>query len=225
VNGSTWAAWVGALAAVGSAVAAGAAWKASTASNKAASSMVKIETARRHQELTPQFTPRLSWSLHGGTHLHLDLDLDGPIALHRLARLTVRIRDDRPDRGREPLSFGGSTLSGEDIRRQVWGPVRFTPHVGPAPSRADEDGRVVEIHQPLAVGESLRFQLDPTRPPRHLQQDVSVDEEDWVDQVGTDLRLLIVAHPDSGEPWTIPLTLDTSRPPKGDERANGVASG
>jgi len=204
------AAWVSAGGALVGAVAAIAAWRAADASARVSQELTAIEAARRHQELTPVIRWRIDPLGPGSSLCHLTLELEGPLPLQELNRLIVRIRDDRPGRDQVPLSFNGNALTVEQIRRQVWGPVRFTPGVGPGSNRSDQDGRTVDVTDSLAVGEGLRFQLEPTRYPWHSRTDAAVADSEWAMMVGGRLRLTVTAFADgkASEPWTLPYEVD-----------------
>ena len=210
VDGSAVAAWVSAAGALVGAVAAVAAWRAADASARVSRDLTAIEAARRHQELTPNLGWRIEPLGPGSDAYHLTLELEGPLSLQKLSRLTVRIRDDRPGRDQELQSFNGNALTRGQVRRQVWGPVRLTPGVGPGSDRADSEGRSVSVTVPLEVGEGVRFQLEPTSHPWHWRTDVGVADADWVAMVGTRLRLSVIAFAGEGEPesWTLPCEID-----------------
>jgi hypothetical protein len=165
-----------------------------------------IERDRRHSELTPRF--RIEWGQAnpGVETLTLRVTLAGPPGLDFVDRLTVRIRDDHFRRSdHEPLAGGPSR---EDIARQIWGPYRFTPGTGPDEARADETGRVTVYDHVLPVGEGLPFQLDPTYPPRWS----AWTREGWLAQVGTVIRLVLVAERDGHGSWTLPAEIDAAGP-------------
>lgn len=207
---------ISASAAVASAVAAGGAWRAAWRSGRSTEALISIEAARRWQELMPTFDLRLAPVSPGATFVHLDLELLQPVALQQLESLTVRIRDDRPGRDQLGMSSLGSEEVKEQIRRQVWGPFRFTPHVGPDPvHRADADGREVVVEAPLEVGERLRFQLEPTQPPSWMHYtglEASAVEQSWREMVGTRIRLSITAHATNLAPWVLPLEIAVGEP-------------
>lgn len=206
VDGNTAAAWVAAVGATVSAVTAVAAWRAADASAKASRDLKAIEGSRRRQELTPDISWRIGDSAPGSRVVNLLLEFRGPVALERLSSLHIKIRDDRPGRDQAPSSYNGSALTAEQIRRQVWGPLRFTPGVGPGSDRSDEDGRSITVDTALEVGEGLRFQLEPTRHPWHWRTDAEAAEMDWRAMVGTRLRLTITAFADGDDtsPWILP---------------------
>ena len=55
----------------------------------------------------------------------MTLELTGPAGLDRLDEVTVRIRDDIPDRSARP----GNGLSAEQVAAVIWGPYRFAAGV------------------------------------------------------------------------------------------------
>lgn len=200
------ATWIGTVAAVGSAVAATMAWKAATASAKTAAELTALEAARRHEELTPKVTVRVEPFNPGDTeHYRLVLGLDGPLSLKRLESLTITVRDDQPGRDQETLVGGEATP--EKVRAQVWGPLRFSPSLGPTWAQADETGRTVIVTKALDVGEGFPFQLERTHAPSwYHQQDADAA---WRRDAGTLLRLSLRAvSQESDEPWTVPIEID-----------------
>jgi hypothetical protein len=210
--------WISVIAAGASAVAAIGAWKAGSKASKAAEALTKIEAARQWEHLTPQFSCSMELLNPGGPFMRLVLELNGPLALERLESLTARIRDDRPGRADEAQLGNGPTA--DQIRAQVWGPYRFTPDTGPGASPgtggADPNGRSVDVAaMPLQVGEGLRFQLEPTRPPSWMVAsavDAASPETNWRQMVGDRLRLSITARSKDAEPWVIPLEIDVGKP-------------
>ncbi len=92
--------------------------------------MAAIEAARRHQELTPQLAVRIEPLNPGDLRtFKLFVGIDGPIALRRVASLAIGIRDDRPGRSTERASFDGQQALNDQLAAQIWGPLRFTPHL------------------------------------------------------------------------------------------------
>jgi hypothetical protein len=201
------ATWIGAGATLGSAVAAGMAWKAAKASSDAAGELTALEAARRHDELTPKFTMKIEPFNPGDTqHYRLTLGLDGPVALIRIDSMTIKVRDDRPGRDLEALI--GNEATPETVRAQVWGPLRFSPRLGPTWAQADEAGRSVTVSRALDVGEGVSFQLERTLPPAWYRQHRSSDEV-WRQDVGALLRFSVVAvSEDAARPWTLPMEVD-----------------
>lgn len=147
---------------------AGAADRSATAAERsavAAEGAAAIEAGRRHVELTPRF--RVSFDR---LQDRLTVELTGPPELARLDSLTVRVRDDRPGRAEDARPGGPSA---EEIAATVWGLYRFIPGSGPGASPggefqgADATGRVTSTAG-MAVGESLSFAMELTRPPAWL---------------------------------------------------------
>jgi len=117
------------------------------------------------------------------------LELTAPDSLDRLDEVTVRIRDDQPDRQPRP----GSQLTQEQITAVIWGPYRLRP----AMENTDPDGRQ---HGPfrLPKGEPYPVQLEPSVAP-------SWAGPNWRNQYdGTPIRLEIVCRREGYEPWVIP---------------------
>jgi hypothetical protein len=87
------------------------------------------------------------------------LAIDGPDDLDRIDALSIRIRDDIRHRTELSRSIG-TQVTPEQIRGQIWGPLRF--HHGTDGGSAD--GRSVEPF-PLEVGESRPLLMRPTVKP------------------------------------------------------------
>jgi len=205
-----------AVGAIGSILAAGvAAWAAhqskgaATKANEAAGALVGIERDRRHSELTPRF--EVSCGLIGpgdyGGKLRLRVKLVGPPELETLDTLTVTIRDDHWRRRDETLIAGTPSLPHlEEIQRQVWGPYRFTPQVGPDDARADVTGRETVYKSQIPVGEELPFQIEPTVPPSYA---TAWSPEAWRKDRGTVVRLALLGEKGSDH-WKLACELDTA---------------
>jgi hypothetical protein len=188
------------------AVAARQSSKASGKANQAAGALADIEQDRRHTELTPRFRVRVEpWTAGNDQDLRLRVMLSGPTGLDRIDALTVKIRDDHFRRGEGTLTAGGPTR--EEIKAQVWGPYRFRPGTGPDESRADNDGRVTAYEAELPIGEELPYLLERTRPPTWAK---SMTQEQWNEQRGPVIRIVLEAwHDDHGQ-WTLPCEIDLS---------------
>jgi hypothetical protein len=191
---------VSAVSAAISAAAAGLAWRAARESNRAAATLARIELERRHAELTPVLIVTCAEN-RGVTSQRLTVTFTGPPGLDHVDTLTVAIRDDSDDGARGVLPEGPSA---EETRQLVWGPVRFVPGSGPGEARADETGRKVPSAQPLRLGSSLHYRLEPTRPPRWA----NLNDDAWRSAVGTVLRLEFIVTLAGHEPWTIPGELE-----------------
>jgi hypothetical protein len=179
---------------------------AAARSADAAAVTAKLDTDRRHSELTPRFRITCEPSNPGSDTLRLGIYLLGPPELERLDGLIVVIRDDHPWRAQGTPLAGGPTA--QQITEQIWGRWRFTPGTGPGadPIRgvpgADPTGRTTPTGG-LPVGEELSFQLEPTRPPPWSQQSL----ESWQRQVGPWLRLRLEGHRDGEAPWVLPCEM------------------
>lgn len=132
----------------------------------AAGETAALDGQRRHEELTPHF--KISCIAAGVEQRKLEIKLIGPPSLGRLDGLTVTIRDDNPWLAEATSLASGP--SAEEVRKQIWGPYRFTPGTGPGadPVRgipgADRDGHSTPTGG-MPVGETLPFFLEPvTRP-------------------------------------------------------------
>jgi hypothetical protein len=100
-----------------------------------------LEGQRRHTELTPRFRITVAGANPGVDDLSMSVFLTGPIELGRLDGLTVRIRDDYPERAQGSQIAGGP--SPEQAAAQIWGPYSFVRGSGPRGSElADDTGRV-----------------------------------------------------------------------------------
>jgi hypothetical protein len=175
----------------------------------AADATAVLDGQRRHEELTPRF--KISCTAAGVDNRKLEIKLLGPAALGRLDGLTVTIRDDNPWLAEAtPLASGPSR---EEIKKQIWGPYRFTPGTGQGadPVRgipgADRDGRSTPTGG-LPVGESLPFFLEPVTKPHWTSP--STTREDWLRDHGTVLRLALACTKNGYEPWSLVAELETS---------------
>lgn len=205
---SVWIA-VGSLGSLGAAaVAAVAAWQSKVAANEAnsaAQAMVKIERERRHSELQPRFRLTLEELNQGPDVLLLCLTLIGPSGLDQLDRLTLVIRDDHHGRSANITQQIG-TVTAADIEKQVWGPYRFSPGVGPGAARADETGRTTVCSETLPVGEGLPFQLQRTSAPPWDTGNT------WKERNGTVVRVSLQAAHNTHGTWTIPCEINAAEP-------------
>lgn len=197
---------LGAVAAGLSAWAATQSATAAKAANQASDQMAAIEAARRHQELTPELDVRIEpWGSGNLTTYRLFVGLAGPIALRQVEALTIRIRDDRPGRATESVSYSGQMATREQIAAQIWGPLRFTPLVQCGGGTADADGRSIVMPEGLQVGESRQLQLEVVQPPPWTGSDGARAAEWWLLTVGAGVRLAIELVNNSDESWLIPI--------------------
>ena len=208
-NMETIIAMLGVVAAGFSAWAARKSALAAEAANRASGGMAAIEAARRHQELTPELAVRIEPLNPGDLRtFKLFVGIDGPIALRRVESLTVGIRDDRPGRATERMSFGGHHASKDQLTAQVWGPLRFTPHLLEGGGQVDEHGRAIAMPNGLAVGESVQLQLEQVQPPPWTGSDRASAWRWWRSVVATRVRLAVELTDVSGDTWLIPLEID-----------------
>jgi hypothetical protein len=83
-----------------------------------------IEGKRLHDDLTPVLTVTC-FERAGTRTADMTVELTDPAGLDRLDEVTVRIRDDFPDRKPRPAS----DLTQEQISGVIWGPYRLNPGV------------------------------------------------------------------------------------------------
>jgi hypothetical protein len=176
---------------------------ASERSAVAAEGVAALEASRRHAELTPRFRVSFDRSAR-----RLTVFLVGPPELGRLDSLTVTIRDDRPGRVDLRLPAGPAA---EEIAAQIWGLYRFIPGgvgLGLFTDRefrgADETGRVTPTGG-MAVGESLVFAMEVTRPPKWSAESL----DDWARRCGPLIRLQLDCRREGMEPWSLPVEVDS----------------
>ncbi len=163
----------------------------------------RLDTDRRHAELTPRFRITCGPENPGVDTTFMSIYLAGPPELERLDKLTVVIRDDPPWRSQgTPLAAGPTR---EQVAEQIWGRYKFTRGVGPGADPAtglfgaDRTGRTCPAGE-MFVGERLLFQLDPTWPPSWSQWSL----ESWQEKVGPLLRLRLECHREGQAPWILP---------------------
>jgi hypothetical protein len=128
--------------------------------------------------------------------MRLRVAQDGPPGLDHLDSLTLYIANDDsywPDE-RNVTAKGHNHA---EVENQVWAPYRFTPGTGPGAACADRHGREIACEAPLAAGDELSFQLEPTRPGSWA----GMPPEEWQRQRGNKLRLGITAVHHDHRPW------------------------
>lgn len=172
-------------------------------STDAAVRMTEIERRREHSEMRPQFT--LSAQERTDLLAELRVELTGPLALDRLDRIELFLRDDHP-RTASQLTNGPTA---EQVAGHVWGPYRFRPGVDGADH---ETGRyVAEFALPL--GEGRPFALDRQSPP---SWNTGGSMESWRQEyAGQPVRLTARCYLDGYEPWVIPLEVHVKPLPAG----------
>jgi hypothetical protein len=95
-----------------------------------------IEGKRLHDDLTPQMA--VTCTERPGTRwADMTVELTGPAGLAGLDEVTIRIRDDIPDRKPRP----GSDLAQEQISEVIWGPTGSTRGYGTPTRTAGHTGR------------------------------------------------------------------------------------
>lgn len=165
----------------------------------AAENQLAIEKKRLHDALTPQFSPP-SCATQGDERAHLTLELTGPPGIDRLDEVTVRIRDDRPDR--VPTGIGDD-LPTEEWERIIWGPYRFAPGI----KNIRQDGRV---YGPVALpkNEPLPLVLERSRKPSWITP------ADWRRTYeGAPVRLEVTCRAGDHELWVLkPEVMVTTSP-------------
>jgi hypothetical protein len=197
---SSWPDPVNAVAAVASAVAAGAAWYAARHSNQTADSLARIERERWHSELAPEFDFTLADP--EGDRVKLHVLLTGPDDLRRLDEVRISIRND--DRVYEARP-GHDGPTQEELDAFVWGPYRFPFGA----DGADQDGRGVAPF-PLDVGAGNLLVLERTRPGRWM---TGTSREGWQRQWRDfPIRLTLICRR-GDEEWRLERRL--SQPPHG----------
>lgn len=163
----------------------------------AAEAGMALETSRRHEELTPRFRVAVK---RYSEFSYMTVFLLGPLELGRLAGLTVTIRDtDRfpiPERSDHPWTP-------EQRAELIFGPYRFSPGTA-----TDAAGRMAS-HEGIQVRDELNFIMSPTSPPSWS----GWEPGDWLEWVGTWLRLRLEARREGWEPWTLTCELDLAAEP------------
>jgi hypothetical protein len=162
-----------------------------------------IEGKRLHDDLTPELA--VTCTERTGTRwADMTVEMTGPAGLDGLDEVTVRIRDDIPDRKPTP----GSTLTEEEVSAVIWGPYRLNPGV----RDTDPEGRA---HGPfrLPKHEPYPVQLEQTTAPPWATPTFWQDQYD-----GTPVRLEVTCRRAGYEPWILRLEAE----PHGEPRAELV---
>jgi hypothetical protein len=160
---------------------------------------VQIERDRRHEELTPDLKVDCISKDHDANQVELTVELVGPPGLDGLDEVTVRVRDDMPDRKPRP----GSQLTKEQISEVIWGPYRIRAGL----RDTDETGRT---HGPfrLPKNEPYPVPLERSYPPSWTEP------QRWrADYFGMPVRIEIICARDGYKPWTIPAEVPVTSPP------------
>jgi hypothetical protein len=157
-----------------------------------------IEGKRLHDDLTPQLAVTCT-ERPGTSQADMTVELTGPAGLDGLDEVTIRIRDDRPDRNSRP----GSGVTQEQISRVIWGPYRLNRGV----RDTDPDGRA---HGPfrLPKNEPYPLQLEQTTPPSWTTP------EFWHQYEDKPVRLEITCRSAGHEPWILRLEAEPGSEPR-----------
>ncbi len=162
--------------------------------------VAEIEQARRHEELTPQFEVTCEANDAEATHAELSLQLTGPTGLAGLDEVTVRIRDDRPDRAPTP----GSQLTAQQVSEIIWGPYRIMPGLHSTLPNGREHGPFK-----LPKNEPYPIPLERSYAPTWV-----TDPGEWRKLYdGKPVRLEITCQRAGYKPWVIPLEVPVDHPP------------
>ena len=161
----------------------------------ASEKLQSIETKRLHDDLTPKF--KILCEPPRGGSADVTVELTGPAGLDRLDEVTVRIRDDMPDRSPRP----GSGLSAEQFDAVIRGPYRFAAGI----RDTDELGRQ---HGPFKL---------PKQEPYLLKLEETIAPQWWIDPPlwrrkyeGAYIRLEVECRREGYEPWTVPVEVNPS---------------
>lgn len=201
--GTPWSSIIAGTTAVFSAVATGGAWMVARRANSTAEAVARIERDRWHADLTPQF--RVTIGRTEGDYATLSVHLTGPLPLGHLDTIRVEVIAS-DDMDRTPRFAGGPTQ--EQVDAQVWGPLRFVPHV----DDADGNGQVISGLS-LRVGAGRPLALERTRPP--VWQEGNDREARWRDQwLNKPMRLVLTCRRDGFDPWVVPHEVDVPQAPR-----------
>ena len=173
--------------------------KAAQDSARAAEVVTAIEQQRQRESLRPDLA--LSCAVPPGAASYnavLTVELTGPPALHGLEAVTIRIRDDVPDRKPPP----GSQLTEEQFSKVIWGPYRFNP----AQDMTDTYGR---SHGPFVLPQNEQYTIS-------LLESVepSWSHTNWRQQWdGKPVRLEIKCWSHNDEHWTLTREVEVQYEP------------
>lgn len=157
-----------------------------------------IEQKRYHADLTPEFSLTCEGRDPNGLQVMLMIELTGPSGLDRVDEVTVRIRDDMPDR----TPGQGSPEYLEEFSHVIWGPYRVKAGL----TKTDQDGRT---HGPfkLLKNEPYPIPLEQSYPPSWVT-------DGWRDQFGgKPIRLEITCIREGHEPWMLTPEAKVKYPP------------
>jgi hypothetical protein len=156
----------------------------------AATDQTAIEQKRWHADLTPQLEITCDGYGADGSRADLMVELTGPAGLDQLDEVTVKVRDDIPDR----RPGFGSQLTAEQISEVIWGPYR----INTGPRDTDSTGRA---HGPFRV---LKNEPYPIPLERSFAPAWASSPTWWREQYqGEPVRLEITCSRQGHEPWVI----------------------
>ena len=193
--------WIGAGAAVASAAAAFAAWKAARESNKVAARVASIEEARRLAELSPQLDVELQKSAGSPSGVVLSIMLAGPVDLLALDELWVELRPDTTRKTRLAAS-----PSQEEVDAEVWGPIQFVEGIdGSPPRKHSAVFGGVEQATPVIIS------VERSRRPQWV-----ADEEQWRAQWSKQPARIKIHCRAGRDPWVLNRNVDSKllNPPR-----------
>ena len=158
-----------------------------------------IEDQRRHDELTPELA--VTCEERSGTRLaDMTLELTGPAGIERLDQVTIRIRDDIPDRKPSP----GSQLTQDQISDVIW----------------DRTGSISASETPTSTGAHTGRSGCPSMSPTRVSLEWSIPPSwaglGWRGQYhGQPVRLEITCRCGGYAPWTLRYEVDVKPDPAG----------
>ncbi|MFF0426921.1 hypothetical protein ACFYUJ_21215 [Streptomyces sp. NPDC004520] len=180
------------LVAGGALLAALASWAATSRASDTAEALALIERERWHRELTPQVEVEIRRPA-AGERAWFRLKLVGPVGLDRLDSVVVTVRNDEVDR--TPLTAPPPTA--QDVMRQIWGPLQFTPGIDDVAEPGRETPAFV-----LERDDVKRFDMRNTRPPFWWTDETATAR--WRDEYRNQkVRLKIECRVDGHKPWYI----------------------
>jgi hypothetical protein len=192
---------IGAVAAIGAAVAAFGSWTSARKANDTAASLAAIEADRRHDELTPVFEMTCKVSDDNFALLRVTL-VGGRLDQFDAVVVTVLDeagRDHGPPRHVKVLGGPWTGPTEEEVRACVWGPVEFNANL-PRKVVSNRESKP-QAFSMLNGKNWAQFIMRPTRPPSWGNSSVSEWRERYEDQP---VRLLLTCRR-SGypEPWFV----------------------
>jgi hypothetical protein len=201
--------WLSAVAAAASAVAAGFALRTAKRANFVAQSMTSIEASRWHRERKPEIKVWLEPGQQARSG-SLVVKLVGPPGLEYLDVMSVRLKDDMPERRefQHPSRTQGELDELDELDKMIWGPCRFRES-----TEGVSDHGKSATKRNLLMDEQTRFSLEPSFPASWLVQRWDDDQE------GKPIRWSITCVRDPDPPWvlvgetTTDSTSDAGQPP------------